>query len=230
MVQSPDCPRLASSFDMASAQGGPRNGPVLVTGFGPFYGHSVNASWVAVQEMAELTLHNPDGTHCKLEIREIPVEYEAVTSEVPRLWKNVSPRLCVHVGVSPYDCVMIEQVAQNSTYHLVDVKGKCPPSGVCVQDGPSHIKTRVDVQSVVAHVMAAQSEVQVSASTDAGRYLCDFIYYTSLHCGDAPVMFVHVPPLSKPYSSAQIAKALKIIIEAVLTNWDSCVSDEKTEC
>ena len=214
---------------MASSQNGPGRGPVLVTGFGPFYGHSVNASWVAVQEMAELTVHNSDGSHCNLEIREIPVEYEAVSSEVPKLWKNVNPRFCVHVGVSPYDCVMIEQVAQNSTYHLSDVKGKCPTSGVCVQDGPSHIKTQVDVQRVVTHVMTAQSEVKVSASNDAGRYLCDFIYYTSLHCGDAPVIFIHVPPLNKPYSSAQIAKALKLIIEAVLTNWDTFVCQKKTE-
>lgn len=217
-----------NTFDsMASA---PQDGTILVTGFGPFYGHSVNASWVAVQELARLTVLNPDGTHCKLVIREIPVEYEVVATEVPKLWRDVNPRFCVHVGVSPYDCVMIEQVAQNSTYHLEDVKGRYPSSGRCVQDGPSHIRTQVDVHRVVTQVMTTQSEVKVSASNDAGRYLCDFIYYTSLHCGDAPALFIHVPPLNKPYSSAQIASALKLIIETILTNWDSfVVSQKKTE-
>ena len=69
----------------------PQDGTILVTGFGPFYGHSVNASWVAVQELARLTVHNPDGTHCKLDIREIPVEYEVVATEVPKLWRDVNP-------------------------------------------------------------------------------------------------------------------------------------------
>ena len=208
---------------------GTQDGPILVTGFGPFFGHPVNASWVAVQELAGLSVLNPDGTRCNLEIHEIPVEYEAVTSEVPKLWKNVNPRFCVHVGVSPYDCIMIEQVAQNGTYRLPDVKGRCPNAGLCIQDGPSHIKTKVDVQHVVTHVMTAQTEVKVSFSTDAGRYLCDFIYYTSLHHGDAPAIFIHVPPLNEPYTSAQIASALKLIIETILANWEQCVSHKKTE-
>ena len=194
-----------NTFDPMAAA--PQDGTILVTGFGPFYGHSVNASWVAVQELARLTVHNPDGTHCKLDIREIPVEYEVVATEVPKLWRDVNPRFCVHVGVSPYDCVMIEQVAQNSTYHLEDVKGRYPSAGRCVQDGPSHIRTQVDVQRVVTQVMTTQSKVKVSASNDAGRYLYDFIYYTSLHCGDAPALFIHVPPLNKPYSSAKISRA-----------------------
>ena len=79
-----------NTFDSMAAA--PQDGTILVTGLGPFYGHSVNASWVAVQELARLTVHNPDGTHCKLDIREIPVEYEVVATEVPKLWRDVNPR------------------------------------------------------------------------------------------------------------------------------------------
>ena len=197
--------------------------PVLVTGFGPFHNISVNASWVAVQELAEMNVYNPDGSPCKLEIREIPVEYEAVTSKVPQLWKDLRPRLCVHVGVSPYDCIKIEKVAKNAIYDKLDVTWKCPGTGRCVPEGPSHIKTQVDVQLVVTHVMSTQTAVKVSTSDDAGQYLCDFIYYTSLHHGDAPTIFIHVPPLNQPYSSTQIATALKVIIETILNNWKQCV-------
>ena len=200
--------------------------PILVTGFGPFHNILINASWVAVQELAEMAVYNPDRTPCKLEIREIPVEYETVSSTVPQLWKDLHPRLCVHVGVSPYDCIKIEEVAKNAIYDKLDVTWRCPDSQRCVPGGPSLIKTQVDVQSVVKHVMSTQTEVTVSTSDDAGRYLCDFIYYTSLHHGDAPVIFIHVPPLNEPYSSTQIAVTLKLIIETILTNWEQCVAQK----
>ena len=54
---------------------------VLVTGFGPFGVHKVNASWVAVQELEALGLEDPFVT---LVVEEITVDYEYV---------KVGPRL-----------------------------------------------------------------------------------------------------------------------------------------
>ena len=44
------------------------------------------------------------------------------------------------------------------------------------------------------------SQVKVSASEDAGLYLCEYTYYRSLHSGQAPAVFIHIPPVGEPYS------------------------------
>ena len=208
--------------------------PILVTGFGPFRNYlvnvDVNASWVVAQELAEMTVYNPDRTPCKLEIREIPVEYETVSSTVPQLWKDLHPRLCIHMGVDPYQKelprINIEVASKNAIYRELDMKQRCPDSGKCVPDGPAYIRTQVDVQRVVTRVMSAQTDVRVATSPDAGRYLCGFIYYTSLHYGDAPVIFIHIPPIDQPYSCTQMAATLKLIIETILTDWEQCVTQK----
>ena len=75
--------------------------PVLVTGFGPFGHHKVNASWAAVCGLKKLGVEYKS-TEVALETREIPVAYDIVSSVVPQLYERFNPRLCVHVGVSPY--------------------------------------------------------------------------------------------------------------------------------
>lgn len=64
---------------------------VLVTGFGPFANHPVNASWEAVK------LINKDELEKRLNIDlvllEIPVTYENVDEFVPALWETHTPKV-----------------------------------------------------------------------------------------------------------------------------------------
>ncbi len=48
------------------------------------------------------------------------------------------------------------------------------------------------------------------------RYLCDYTYYTSLFLSEGRSAFVHVPPLGKPYSAEQLARALRAVILEML--------------
>uniref|UniRef100_A0A8B9YT00 Pyroglutamyl-peptidase I n=1 Tax=Bos mutus grunniens TaxID=30521 RepID=A0A8B9YT00_BOSMU len=61
---------------------------VVVTGFGPFGEHTVNASWIAVQELEKLGL----GDSVDLHVYEIPVEYQTVQRLIPALWEKHSPQ------------------------------------------------------------------------------------------------------------------------------------------
>lgn len=189
--------------------------PVLVTGFGPFHHHTVNASWVAVQEMEKLGIEH-NSRKIPLRIKEIPVAYDVVSSMVPNLYEEVKPRLCVHVGVSPYKVIKIEKFGRNVGYRSADIFGKAPRTTVCVPGGPECISTKFNVDGICETLSKKHFDVTFETSDDAGRYLCDFIYYTSLHHGKAPVVFIHVPGLNEPYSAEQLATALKGIIEALL--------------
>ncbi len=190
---------------------------VLVTGFGPFFHHKVNASWEAVKEMVSMGVRH-EGKEAKVEAREIPVVYEVVSEEIPMLWDTIKPMMCVHVGVSPYARVRLEKFGRNFCYDKGDIYRRLPIGNLCCQGGPDTLRTVFNVEEVSKAVSAKNPEVEVDVSEDAGRYLCDFIYYTSLHRGKAPVVFVHVPPLDNPYSLTQLAVTLKCIVETLLTH------------
>ncbi|XP_041617822.1 pyroglutamyl-peptidase 1 isoform X1 [Vulpes vulpes] len=206
---------------------------VVVTGFGPFGEHTVNASWIAVQELEKLGL----GDSVDLHVYEIPVEYKTVQRLIPALWEKHSPQvsgakagasssgpavlpffqLVVHVGVSGMaTTVTLEKCGHNKGYKGLDNCRFCPGSQCCVEDGPESIDSIIDMDAVCKRVTTLGLDVSVTISQDAGRYLCDFTYYTSLYQSHGRSAFVHVPPLGKPYNADQLGRALQAIIEEML--------------
>lgn len=152
---------------------------------------------------------------------QIPVSYESVQSIIPDLVTQVSPKLCVHVGVSPYHTVVLERYGKNLLYTERDINGKQPEGQCGVVGGPDRLETTFDIPRVLEQLNIRQPDMQFRPSSDAGRFLCDFIYYTSLHLNSAPVLFVHVCTLNNPYSVEQLALALKNIIEILLAELES---------
>jgi len=193
------------------------DGPILLTGYGPFAHHKVNGSWVVVQELNTIGVMHK-GEAVPLVIKQIPVVYDAVHEQVPKLWSEHKPRLCIHTGVSHYTELKIEQYARNSVYFPLDVNGKCPEKYECEAGGPDRHETTINVQLVCDEANKRQNDVTVLISQDAGNYLCEFIFYKSLHIGNSPTLFVHFPTIGKPYTSTQMAIGLKHIIEAILDN------------
>lgn len=61
---------------------------VVVTGFGPFVGHDVNASWETAKALNSLNL---ESSGINLIIKEIPVAYDTVVKEIPSLWDEHKP-------------------------------------------------------------------------------------------------------------------------------------------
>ena len=62
---------------------------------------------------------------------------------------------------------------------------------------------------------------QVKLSLDAGRYLCDFIYYCSLasswkcqqqYGNCTKVLFLHCPPTNQPLSTEEVTDAVKEVV------------------
>ncbi|KAL9986079.1 hypothetical protein ACROYT_G000153 [Oculina patagonica] len=188
---------------------------VLVTGFGPFGLHQTNTSWMAVQELP----NNELAEEVNLVIKEIPVEYSAVDEQVPVLWNEVKPKLCVHVGVHGLaDSVQLEMCGHNHGYNRPDESGKKCGEGCCVHGGGECLYTSLDLDRVCSEVMTAKSPCLVGPSDDAGRFLCDYIYYKSLHFGQGKgtVAFVHVPREDSPYSIEDLVVTLRLIILAML--------------
>lgn len=191
-----------------------KNKCVVVTGFGPFKGHDVNASWVAVKELSNLGI---DG-NTDLIIYEIPVVYETVKKIVPDLWKKHSPVLMVHVGVSSIASqVTLEQQAHNDGYTKEDFEGSKPASALCIDECcDSTIVSGLNMTQVCESVNQSGRVATAVVSHDPGRYLCDFSYFLSLNQDKNRAAFVHVPPLDKPYSANELGLCLQQCIQAMM--------------
>ena len=128
----------------------------------------------------------------------------------------------MHVGVSCLaTCLTIECQANSKGYKGPDIFDEIPEENNITQDT---CKTKCDVKKVCEIINKKSSETECKAciSTDAGRYLCEYIYYQSLQIRDPLVLFVHVPDLSV-YTSEKTAKGLLDIVIYLI----GCVTIDK---
>lgn len=110
----------------------------------------------------------------------------------------------------------LETQAFNKGYGSLDVKGCLPDDGVCIEGCPDRLESTIDMRKICQNVNNSSCDIILCISTDPGRYLCDFIFYSSLHVDSSRVAFVHVPVLHKPYSAFQLAQGLKLAIAGML--------------
>lgn len=188
----------------------------LVTGFGPFGRHKVNSSWEAVRALPSLGPLTVRGEDVHLEVRLLQVDYGICREEVPKLWSEIQPDVVVHVGVSPSRVVKLEKYGCNIGYNSPDINFTAPVGGCVRAGGPDIIESPLDLDRVRRQVLFKQGDVKIELSFNAGQYLCDYIYYTSLYLNKGPVLFVHVPSLDEPYSQPQLTETIRNIIEILL--------------
>lgn len=191
---------------------------IVVTGFGVFRGYDVNPSWEAVKALPAAW----DDEQHEVVVEEIPVQYDFVLKEVPDRWSPRQPDFIIHVGVSHLaDKLTLERQANNTGYNSPDVTGVCPPANCCVSSDSCQedkLSCCLDVVELSQAVTEQCKEVGLEAvvSEDAGRYLCDFVYYKSLHATQGKSLFVHVPLIDKPYSLPQMTEGLKAVTKNVI--------------
>ncbi|KAL7733063.1 hypothetical protein ACLKA6_002864 [Drosophila palustris] len=201
---------------------------IVVTGFGPFVGHEeVNASWEAVQLLPELLSYK--GTDYQLEKRMVSVEYAAVDEAVPDIWQR-QPELVVHVGVSGIaKCVCVEKLAYNHQFRRPDNAGQYLNNASCCLPHNANanvLRTVLNVDKIVDAVNATCKDCVAPAQTvndksleatrvskNVGGFLCGYIYLKSLDVDCKRSLFVHVPPIDKPFSTVQTADIVYKIIE-----------------
>jgi len=98
-------------------------------------------------------------------------------------------------------------------FRLPDVRG-CRASGEPVVDGAvPMLYTSLRLPEIMGELRDCGVDCEIS--TDAGRYLCNYIYFSSLHGArpdGIPVLFVHVPPFEAVDRAAQVAAVLRLLL------------------
>lgn len=178
-----------------SERGGRRS--VLVTGFQPFGGSTLNPSQLIAQSLAEhLTDIEP---HAELHAAVLPVDTSAVGAELDVLWQRHDPDIVIHFGESARaEHFTLERVALNlMDFDTPDNTGKRVMDTPIDPAGPAARFVTLPVRGLKEHL--EQAVVPVRLSLSAGAYLCNQALYLSLAHGEArggrSVGFVHVPSL-----------------------------------
>lgn len=79
----------ADSQDCVCTDYSTQSNVVVVTGFGPFGGHQINASWESVKLLKDTDIEKELGI--QLVTEQVPVVYSCVEKQVPRLWETYKP-------------------------------------------------------------------------------------------------------------------------------------------
>lgn len=199
---------------------------VLVTGFDPFGGESVNPAYEAVKLL-------PD-TIAGAEIIkvEIPTVFSKSAVAVEKAIVENNPDIVINVGqAGGRSCVTPEFVGINcADARIPDNDGEQPCDQKLQEDGAPAYYATIPVKAMVQKVR--ENGIPCHISYTAGTYVCNAVMYNVLHMAatkytNIKAGFIHVPfaaqqVVNKPNGTAfmsldMIAKSLELCIEAAVT-------------
>lgn len=182
----------------------------LVTGFTPFDGRQVNASWIAARSLAG----EPD-----VQTLEIPVAWGEPAKLLTPVCRRDCPAVILSMGEGRPGWFDIETVARNTRNERPDNNGRQPAGAPIDPAGPDRIRASIDARALQRHLAAG--DFPVRTSRDAGAYLCEETLYTLerlrvQHAALVTVVFVHLPPYGTP---VRFGDRVTLCDEALLTRF-----------
>jgi pyroglutamyl-peptidase len=171
---------------------------VLITGFGPFPGAPFNPSAALVKALA--SRRRPAFAALERSTHIFATTYASVDRDLPKLLEQ-KPDVVLMFGLAGrrrHPCV--ETRARNAVSLLFpDASGYRPLHGAIELFGPAARKGNAPFMRLTGSTRTAAAPARLSR--DAGRYLCNYIFWRALEQAhdDRPlVQFVHIPPVNRP--------------------------------
>ncbi|EMF0717681.1 pyroglutamyl-peptidase I [Citrobacter freundii] len=210
---------------------------VLITGFEPFGGESVNPSWEVVSGLDNVII---DG--CRVVARQLPCVFGESIDVLNAAIDALSPSLVLAVGqAGGRTDITVERVAINvDDARIADNQGRQPVDEPIVDDGPAAWFSTLPIKAMVAAMRCAG--IPASVSQSAGTFVCNHVMYGLLHkLRDTPAAkggFIHIPYLPEqaaahpgaPSMAAEtVRRALEVaIITALQVDRDIAVTGGAT--
>ena len=163
---------------------------LLITGFDPFGGETINPAWEAVKLLPDQI---GDYSLTKLQI---PTVFAAGAQAVLATAQSLQPDLILCIGqAGGRSAVTPERIAVNiRDARIADNEGNQPRGEYVALDGPAAYFATVDVIALAE--AAASRNIPATVSNSAGAFVCNDVFYTLLHRYDQTntrVGFIHVP-------------------------------------
>lgn len=197
---------------------------VLITGFEPFGGETVNPSWEVVKQLEGLNIDN-----CRVVTRQLPCVFGESLTVLNAAIDELEPYVVIAVGQAGGRVdVTVERVAINvDDARIPDNRGQQPVDVAIVSEGPAAWFSALPIKAMVAAMR--EKGIPASVSQTAGTFVCNHVMYGLLNKISAkPGVkggFIHIPYLPEqaaahagaPSMAAQTVKdALEIAITVAL--------------
>lgn len=200
---------------------------ILITGFNPFGGETVNPAYEAVKLMPDTI------AGAQLVKLEVPTEFRKAGEVLEAAMEQTHPDIVICVGqAGGRSAITPEKVAINlMDGRIPDNAGFQPVDETIHEDGETAYFTSLPVKAMVAKIRAAG--IPSALSYTAGSYVCNYLMYELLYLIDKKYPgvrggFIHVPyameqVVEKPLGTAsmdlhQIARGLECAVEAIMEN------------
>lgn len=173
---------------------------LLVTGFGPFPGVPFNVSAAVVDYLASRATCTPVALHTAV----LPTHWRDGPAIAASKMREVQPDAVIHFGVSGRaDGFQFETRAYNQCAKLADCAGASASGFYLRRSGPPMLRATLASSTLIRRLRLVG--LPAYHSSDAGRYLCNAVLYSSLHEAeslperDRPLVgFIHIPALPSP--------------------------------
>jgi len=198
---------------------------ILVTGFAPFGGESVNPSWQAARRMEGWAVAGR-----VVAARELPCAFGAARTALQEAVVDLQPEAVIAVGQAGGRAdFSVERVAVNlDDAEKPDNDGRQPIDAPVVAGGPAAYFSSLPVRKIVEALRAAG--LPASISNTAGGFVCNHLFYGACHLRETryPAMragFIHIPyaleqgarhPGAPTMAIETIAMGLRIAIETTV--------------
>lgn len=191
---------------------------ILLTGFAPFGGEKLNASWLAVRRLHGRTI----GGHGVV-ARRLPTVYGRALEELRRHLRRQRPRLVICVGqANGRAAITPERVAINlDDARIADNARRRPRERPIVPGGPAAYWSTLPVRAIAQALQ--RRGIPAAVSLSAGAFVCNHVFYGLMHelaadaSGRVRGGFIHVPclPARAARHRDQPSLPLEMTVEAL---------------
>jgi pyroglutamyl-peptidase len=187
---------------------------LLITGFDPFGGATVNPSWMAVERLPDQI---GECVLCKLQI---PTVFGKATTAVLEIARQFCPDTILCIGqAGGRAAVTPERIGVNiRDARIPDNAGNQPRGEFVDPQGPAAYFSTLPVEAMAQAIRDAGVDATVSNS--AGAFVCNDVLYSLLHHYDGTAVrvgFVHVPYLPEQGAPSMELAQLVRALEAAIT-------------
>lgn len=199
---------------------------VLITGFDPFNGESINPAFEAIKLLPNTIL---DVDIIKLEI---PTVFKKSMKYIEKTIENINPDIIILVGqAGGRSSVTIERVAINiDDTKIKDNEGNMPVDEIIKEDGENAYFSNLPIKLIADNIIS--NGIPANISNDAGTFVCNHVMYGTLYLinkkyNNIKSCFIHVPYIpeqvltknnSPSMSLVDISKSLEISIKTCIEN------------
>ncbi|ECG8592212.1 pyroglutamyl-peptidase I [Salmonella enterica subsp. salamae] len=193
---------------------------VLITGFEPFGGETVNPSWEVVSR-----LDNAIIAGCRVAARQLPCVFGESLRTLYSAIDTLAPTLVLAIGqAGGRPDITVERVAINiDDARIPDNQGQQPVDIPIVAQGPAAWFSSLPIKAIVNAMREAG--IPASVSQTAGTFVCNHVMYGLLHKLRASTEvkggFIHIPYLprqaaSHPGAPSMAAETVRLALEIAI--------------